>query len=292
MKILVYLVVAVLLMRCATTLSSMQTAVPVEPGHVQVEGAYGFNVPIGPTVIAITQGVKQTRNAIEAANSHQQYVLSDEDKQQLLTAGIALAVMPPGPSYEVMVRTGILRDWDAGIKYSTNGSLKLDTKFRLLHVERLGDDSLMAPKFDFAIGFGGGKTFLQSPFIDALEYVQMGDFSRYDLEVPVYASVTWGEILKLWVVPKYVYNHTSFDERLVQVSQGVGAVIGQDVSLPEEVNTHFAGASVGIGAGYRWVHVMLELTAGYTWCRPYVLGQYRELGGVTLYPAIGVEVKI
>jgi hypothetical protein len=292
MKIFAYVVVAALLMRCATVLSSMQTAVPVEPGHVQVEGAYGFNVPLGPTVLAVTEAGKQTKAAIDAASSHQQYMLTEDDKQQLLTAGIALAAMPPGPSYELMVRTGILRDWDAGLKYSTNGALKLDTKFRLLHVQRLGDYSLMAPSFDFALGVGGGRTFLQSPIISALEYVSMGNFNRYDLEVPIYASVSWGDIVRLWVVPKYVYNRTTFDENLVSTSQGASTVVGTDVSLPEIVNTHFVGASVGVGAGYRWVHVMLELTAGYTWCRPYLLGQWRDLGGVTLYPAIGLEVKI
>ena len=58
------------------------------------------------------------------------------------------------------------------------------------------------------------------------------------------------------------------------------------------VNTHFFGSSVGIAAGYKYVWLMLELTAGYTYCRPTVFGRERNIGGLTLYPAIGLQVKI
>jgi hypothetical protein len=277
---------------CATSLSSMQTAATVDPGHVQVTGGYGVYLPLGPAVMAVSEGVTQAAKATNAATSGKPYQLSENDKQQLLTAGIGLATMPPGPAYELAVRTGILRDWDAGLKYSTGGSLKADTKFRVLHHEQLGEQGLFSPKFDVALGVGGGKTFLSNPVLSVLEYVKMGDFNRWDAEVPLYISVEWGEILKFWFVPKYVYSHTTMDANLRSTAQLAGAVTGYDLSIPESVDTHFGGASVGVGAGYKWVHLMLELTAGYTYCRPNVLGQTRDLGGVTLYPAVGLEVKI
>jgi hypothetical protein len=277
---------------CATTLSSMQTAVPVEPGHVQVTGGYGIFLPLGPLGIAAGEAVHQLANSIDAAKNGTKYMLTEDDKQHLITAGVGIGAMPPGPAYELSVRTGITYDWDAGVKWSSTGSLKLDSKIRLGHFERKGGArGLFSPSFDIAIGFGGGKTLIVNPVIDALQFVRMGNFDRWDVEVPVYLSLTWGEFLRFWVVPKYVFSHTTMDANLVQSSMDVSGIIG-DVSVPESVDTQFFGASIGFGAGYKWVHLMLELTMGYTYCRPEVLGQVRDLGGPTLYPAIGLEVKI
>jgi hypothetical protein len=179
-----------------------------------------------------------------------------------------------------------------GLRYSTSGSLKADVKYRFLHRgPREFEGGIMTPRYDFAVGLVGSKYFFQSPVITVLEYVQLGDFSRWDMEIPAYFSIEWGEILKFWVAPKYVYSRTTFDEKLVNLSDTASSITNYDVSLPSAVNTHFFGASVGFGAGYRWVHLMLELTAGYTYCRPTIFGQQRNLGGLTLYPAIGLDLK-
>lgn len=278
---------------CASTLSSLQTAVPVEPRHVQVTGGYGVYLPLGPAADAVAQGVKQANKAIVAARDHGNYELSEEDAQQIFTAGIGLATMPPGVAYELMVRTGIVQDIDLGLKYSTAGALKLDGKYRFFHRgPEEGAGGAMTPSYDLAIGTGVSKYFFSSPVIEVLEFVQLGDFSRWDFEVPMYFSIEWGKILKFWVAPKYVYSRTSFDGELVELSNEASRYSGYALDLPDVVNTHFFGSSVGIAAGYKWVHVMLELTAGYTYCRPTVFGQVRNIGGLTLYPAIGLQVKI
>src|SRR5262249_40194177 len=93
MKTIASFAVAVTLAGCASTLSSMQTAVPVEPRHVEATVGYGLYLPLGPATQAIAQGVKQTKNALEAAGSGTKYQLSEEDQQALITAGIGLATM-------------------------------------------------------------------------------------------------------------------------------------------------------------------------------------------------------
>ncbi len=285
--------VAVLLSGCAGTLSSMQTAVPVEPRHVQVTGGYGVYLPLGPAADAVAQGVKQAEKATRAAVEGGNYELTEEDAQQILTAGIGLATMPPGTAYEIMVRTGIVQDIDIGLKYSTAGSLKLDGKYRFFHRgPEEGGGGAMTPSYDLAIATGVSKYFFSSPVIEVLEFVQLGDFSRWDFEVPMYFSIEWGKILKFWVAPKWIYSRTSFDGELVEISNEASRYSEYNLGLPDVVNTHFFGSSVGFAAGYRWVHVMLELTAGYTYCRPTVFGRERNIGGLTLYPSIGLQVKI
>ncbi|MFZ5468804.1 MAG: hypothetical protein ACOZIN_05140 [Myxococcota bacterium] len=288
---------------CATTLSTFQTARPVEPKHVQVTGGVGYYGNLGPIGTLVTQAYEQGKNAKEAIDNQQPFVLSEEDQQQLLTAGIGLAVMFPSSSYEVGIRTGLVENWDVGLRYSVN-AVRLDTKYRLFHQ---GDDPPVTPQgapgrpsaqsratqrsFDVALGLGVSRYLFKNPVFDALELVRLGDFSRWDFEVPLYMSAELGEVLKLYGAPKWVYSRTSFDQTLVDLSQQGSEVAGVDVTLPSLVHTHFFGATAGLAVGFRYVHLMLELTAGYTVCNPVVFGQRRFLGGVTLYPAAGIGLS-
>jgi len=278
---------------CATTLSSFQTAKPVPPGHVEVNGGTGLYIPLGTAIHVIGIGVDQAKKAIDAASNQRQYNLTEADQQDLLTAGIALAVMPPANTYEMSIRTGIVDNLDMGLRYSVN-AVRLDAKFRFLHQNFDGpevpEDS--ARTFDMALGVGGAKYLFDSPVLDALEFVQMGDFSRWDVEVPLYLSWQWGEYFRLYGGPKYVYSRTSFDERLVNTSEQASNITGLDLSLPSTVTMQFVGATAGLMVGYKYVFLMLELTGGYTFCAPVVLGQRRDLGGVTLFPAAGIAIRI
>jgi hypothetical protein len=44
----------------------------------------------------------------------------------------------------------------------------------------------------------------------------------------------------------------------------------------------------GVAVGYKRVFLMLELNAGYTFLRPVLFGERRNLDGFSLYPAIGL----
>lgn len=287
MRLIPFLALAALGAGCASTLSTLQTARPVERGHVQVTGGVGAYLPLGPVFTLIKQGVDQAGAVREAIDKGEPYRLSEQAQQELLTAGVALAVMPPSQAPEISLRTGLAKDLDLGLRYSVT-SLRLDGKYRFLH---RGDDPA-GRSLDLALGLGVARHLFEGPVFDVLGFVQLDDFSRWDLEVPLYASVEFAEVLKLYAAPKYVFSRTNLDARLVDFSQQGAEISGLDLSLPARVDTHFYGLSTGIGLGWRHVHLMLELTAGYTACNPEIFGQQRALGGVTLYPAAGVSVEI
>jgi hypothetical protein len=306
---LLLLSAAVFATGCATTLSTFQTARPLEKGHLQLTGGMGIYAPLGPTVTVVGQAIKQGERITTAIANNEQVTLSEEDQQELLTAGIALAVMPPGQGQELSVRAGLAENFDMGFRYSVN-ALRLDAKYRVGHS---GDEIPSASQYrlwgklpedapkpeykpdmrsmDIALGLAVSKYLFKNPVFDVLEFVQLGDFSRWDIEVPVYLSMTFGDIFSLYAAPKYIYSHTSLDEKLVNYSQQGSNITGLDLALPAEVHTHFIGATGGLALGYRYVHVMLELTSGYTICNPWVFGRQRSLGGVTLYPGVGVSLK-
>ncbi|WP_043391342.1 hypothetical protein [Archangium violaceum] len=280
---------------CASTLSTMQTAKPLARGQFQVSGAVGVFAPVGQLGSLLDEGITQGKEIRDAIDSGQPYHLEEAEAQRLLGVGMALAVAPPGPANELMIRTGLLESntLDLGLRLSTT-SLRFDGKVRLAHGGD-PDDSLLPDyqrkSYDLAIGVGYSRHVFKSPVLDALEIVKIDEFSRWDLEVPVYLSMDLGDIFKVYAAPKYIYSRTSLDSRLVNASQSGQDVTGFDLSLPSEVSSHFYGASVGFALGFRYVHLYAELTGGYTDCRPVVFGQRRDLGGVTLYPSIGIAFK-
>lgn len=287
---------------CASTLSTLQTARPVEPKHFELTTGFGFYAPVGTAISLIDQGVAQTGKLREAATRGELYEPTEQEKQDLLTAGIALAVLPPSPSYELSARTGLFKNVDLGFRYSVN-ALRLDTKVRLFHQDapkaELPPGAVPAKKglswdrtSDLALGLGVSRYMFKGMVFDALEYVHLDDFSRWDLEVPLYGSVEFGEVLKLFGSFKYLYSRTTFDENLVYLTDAASGATGVELRLPTRVDTHFAGVSAGLAVGFRHVHVLFELSGGYTVCNPEVLGQKRSLGGLTLYPAAGLALSL
>jgi hypothetical protein len=280
---------------CASTLSTMQTAKPLARGQFQVSGGTGLFVPVGQLATVIDQGIVQGKAIKKAIDEDQPYTLAERDAQKLLTVGMALALAPPGSSHELMIRTGLLESnaLDMGLRLSTT-SVRFDGKVRLLHGGD-PDDSLrpltQRKSLDVALGLGVARHLFKSPILDALEVVKIDDFSRWDIEVPLYMSVDVGDIFKLYAAPKYIFSRISLDSKLVDFAQAGKDVTGFDLALPARVTSHFYGASVGFALGYKYVHLYAELTGGYIRSRPVVFGQARDLGGVTLYPSVGLAIK-
>jgi hypothetical protein len=280
---------------CATTLSTLQTAKPLARGQFQVSGAMGVFAPVGQLATVIEQGVTQGKVIRRTVESGEPYHLAEEDAQRLLGVGLALAVAPAGVSNELMIRTGLLESHtlDLGLRLSTN-SVRFDGKVRLLHAgdpEDVPLEDTQRKSFDVALGAAISRHLFKSPVLDTLEVVKIDDFSRWDVEIPLYMSMDLGDIFKLYAAPKYIYSRTRLDQKLVDYSRAGQDVTGFDMALPAQVSSHFYGASVGFALGYKYVHLYAELTAGYIDCRPVLFGQQRDLGGVTLYPAIGIAFK-
>jgi hypothetical protein len=277
---------------CASTLSTMQTAVPMEPGQVQVSAGMGAYAPLGTIWDVAKIGKDQAGRIKRVVADGEDYTLTQEDQQQLLGAGISLAVAPPGVNYEFMARTGLVKNLDVGVRYSST-ELRADAKFRILHG---GDQSealhpVERSSKDLAIGIALSRQVFSGPLVEALSFVQMDDFSRWNLEIPLYASIDVGDVFKLYAAPKYVYGRTNIEQTLIQAEEQAGRITNLPGTVPSRVDSHFWGSTLGAAVGYRYVHLFVEFTGGYTSAKADVLGQERDLGGVTLYPAIGLAIK-
>lgn len=270
---------------CATSLTTRQTARTLDPGHFSADAAVGVEVPLGSLAQVTVVGVQQTEKLLAAVASKTPYAVTDQDKQDLVSAGVVLLVNPPSIDWEGGVRAGVLPNLDAGLRYSIN-ALRVDAKYRFFQ------DVQDTSRLDVAVGLGVSRYFFSNVAFDALEFVHLGEYSRWDIEVPVYFSREWGEWIRAYASAKYVYGHTDLDENLVATAEQATYLTGIDFQLQDTVHTHFIGATAGLKVGYRWVFVVAELTGGWALGSVRVLGVDRSLAGLILFPALGVEVQL
>lgn len=288
------LVAAFGLSGCASTLSTLQTGKTLEPGHVRIAAGMGVYVPAGQVVSAVSEGVDLSKRMASAVSKNEAVPWTPEDEQKVITSAVALAVLPPSALAELSVRVGVVENLDLGVRYSTN-ALRLDGKFRVFHEGEAMTDSPLDPKgrgTDVALMAGASKYLFKSPVLDLLDYVKMGDFSRWDAEAAVIVSHEFSKYVGIYGAPKYVFSRTTMDATLVRVTQETGGVVKTDVAVPAQVDMHFVGATAGLRAGIPQISFFVELTFGTTFARPTLLGQARELGGATLYPAAGLAVSL
>ena len=78
------------------------------------------------------------------------------------------------------------------------------------------------------------------------------------------------------------------DQTVVRISEVGSELTRTELTFPSRLDMHFIGATGGLRAGIEYISLVLELTAGYTVANGDILGASRSLGGVTLYPAIGL----
>jgi hypothetical protein len=230
-------------------------------------------------------GEQQTQKLLAAVASRTPYAVTDQDKQDLISAAVALLVNPPSVDWEVGVRAGLLPNLDAGLRYGVN-AVRLDVKYRFFQDVK-GDS-----RVDVAVGLAGSHYLFDNPAFSVLEFVNLGEFSRWDIEVPVYASYEWSDWIRAYAAAKYIYSRTELDENLVTDAEQATYLTGIDFQLQDTLHTHFVGASVGLKVGYRWAFLVAELTGGYALGSVRVLGADRSLSGVILFPTLGVEVQL
>ncbi len=272
---------------CATNLSTLQTGKTLRPGQIRVAGGAGVYIPAGQVVNAIGQGVHFAKKGVEAASNKENFEVTQDETEKLITAAVALVVLPPSTSYEVSARYGVIDNFDVGMRYGLN-ALRADAKVRLFHgggPEGEGEGGRRS--FDVAIGVGVSKYFFSNPVMGALEKVKLAEFSRWDVEVPLYVSADFNPYFGLYFVPKYVYSHTTFELKLLELAQACSCY-EERLQLPAKVDMHFVGATGGLRAGLPRLSFFAELTAGNTFVKPTIMGKPRDLGGVTLYPSIGL----
>lgn len=272
---------------CSTTLSTLQPAEPMRPGHVQAQAAMNVNVPAS----RIVDAVDVVATLGDRYASDPSYRPSAEEQRQALAAGVGLGLSSPGVNPDFMLRMGVVKNLDVGLRWSGLAA-HADGKYRFLATKEPTEEEEKAEAgkigngpdrgFQGAVSIGISKALYSGFVFDTLDFFEIGDYSRWNIEVPVIFGTRLADFGHVWFGPKYVFSTYSVDGSL----KNVGVV-------PESSGTiHHLGGFGGIGVGYKVVFVFLELTIAKMFAEPEILGQKTDLGGIVVVPAGGLMLRL
>jgi hypothetical protein len=273
---------------CGTTLSTLQPAEPMKPGHIQANVATTVNVPASRIVAAVDVADDLARRYA----SDPGYTPTLEEQRRAVAAATGLGLSSPGPNNDLMLRVGVLKDFDAGIRWSGLAA-HIDGKYRFLGgaPEAEGEAAKtfreeMGPEkdagFQGAVSLGLSRSLYSGFVFDALDFLDVGGYSRWNLEIPVIFGKGLGNLGHVWFGPKYVFSSYSIDASL----RNVGAASTTSGSI------HHLGAFGGIAVGYKVVFFVAELTIMKMFAEPEIFGQKTDLGGIVVVPAGGLMLRL
>ncbi|MBX3226103.1 MAG: hypothetical protein KIT84_28990 [Labilithrix sp.] len=274
------------LVGCSTTLSTLQPSEPMKPGHVQATGALNVNVPAS----RIIDAVDTTATLGDRYASNPQYQPSDVEQRQALAAAVGLGLSSPGVTPDIMLRMGVVKNLDVGLRWSSINA-HLDAKYRFLTTkdptaEEENDAGSFGNGpdrgFQGAISIGVSKSLYNGFVFDLFEQLEIDDYSRWNIEVPVIFGTRMKDFGHVWFGPKYIYSRYSVDAIL----QNVGAVPRTSGSI------HHIGGFGGVAVGYKVFFVFLELTVAKMFAEPTIFGQKTDLGGIVAMPAFGLMLRL
>lgn len=272
---------------CASTLSTLQTAETTPKGHAELHAGLGAFMPTAALPHLARAGQLEAKGLEALATTGSHPPPPQEERDELVDTALSLGLQTPGPVWELGARYGLTDFWDVGARLSSN-DWAVDTKLKLF--DRPLQDGLSHAA---AIDVRYAHVDVSNLATDLLDYVNMGDFSRYDVEGTALYTVDMKHVVRVYGGPKLVYTHFTFDENAFKFGNEASAY----ANLPPLVGSihdtmWFYGGVAGVSATYKRVTGYLELNGGWTRLRPEVLGKQRDLSGVTVYPAVGIAVGI
>ncbi len=265
----------------------MQPAEPMRPGHVQLQAGMTGNVPASRIVDAVDTVATLTERYV----SDSSYKPTEDEQRRALAAGVGLGLSAPGVNPDIMLRMGVVRHLDVGLRWSGLAA-HADAKYRFLATNMPSPEQEKAeqsnvgdgpdPGFQGSVSLGISKALYGGFVFDALDFLQVGDYSRWNVEVPVIFGTRLGPVGHVWFGPKYIFSTYSLDASL----KNIGVV-------PESSGViHHLGGFAGIGVGYKVVFLFAELTIAKMFAEPEILGRPTDLGGIVVSPAGGLMLRL
>jgi hypothetical protein len=254
---------------CSTTLSTLQPAETLKEGSIHAGVAANVNAPVGRVIDVLGVGQTAATKVIQDGK----YTPTQDEQQKLLDAAVGLGLNPPGATPDVMIRYGFYKGFDAGLRYS-GSAMHVDAKAQFLGG---GEDEWAG-----SISLGYSRARYHGIGFDVVDVVQIAEFSRHNLEVPLLFGRRLGPFGHVWAGPKYVGSYYRLDATI----RNVGAVPTTSGVI------HYLGGFAGVALGYKHVFAMAEITIADMIARPLVYGREVDVGGIVVMPSLGVMARL
>ena len=265
---------AVAVTGCAASLSSFQPAHVGPRRTARAEAGYDVSIPTG-TIASTIDAAKTLAGAAESR------ALSDDEKIQLFSAGLNLALNPPAFDYHYGFSINPADNWEIALRYA-GGAPRIAGRHQLLMQEIHG--------VDLSVGLGVSRYLYRFPIERIVYVLRIDDFSRWNFDLPI--SFGWhNDFFRAWGGPRLALT-TYATDIILHVPANAASGMARDESAHASGSGFFSGLQVGGAAGYRWLFVALELTivrlSGSA--RLDVLGRTTnaDTGSWILYPGAGL----
>jgi hypothetical protein len=227
---------------CAPALSGMQPAHVAAKHHAQAEFGMDVSIPTG----TITDAIDAAQTLVSAAKERQ---LTEAEVQQVYQAAGATLLNPPSATPHVGLGFTVVNNLEISLRYATS-SLRLGGRYQFLNKEKHGIDA--------SAGLGLGYFILPLPLGDTLKIIELEDFTRFQLDIPVVFG-TRGSWYRLWGGPRFMY--TRFGTELKLTLPEIPGVSPGEVQLASfGGNGFYVGGQAGVAVGYKYVFLGFELT--------------------------------
>lgn len=266
---------------CATSLGANRAASVVPRGHVEAVGAEGISLPVGLAWGAVNDAVAIVTQVGEGVDKGELPRVDPNAAIRLGTAAAALLVQPPSSVQELNVRTGIWEGVDLGLRIS-GLSLRLDTGVQL----HTGTRWKVLGTAGVARHFFGGEV------LNFLSQVRLARFERTDYDAGVIVGREWATGA-VYAGPKVIFSHFLAEGLLFQEKRIRVGPVEAPLDLGFELGNAWAyGGVAGVRVGWQYVFLTAELGIFGSSFRPRVLGRRFDLGGLIVFPSVGVVVRI
>jgi hypothetical protein len=266
MRYLFFAISLLPLVACSTAISTMQPVQALPKGGLQFGTGAAVNVAPGPIVDAFQAGKVIAEKGVADINA--------QEEQDFLTAGLAIALNPPGIINEYSFRYGLGRGTELGLRYTINEVIA-ESKWQFL-------DNPEPKRWDAALHLSVGHHIFGGTVFDVLDQFKLADFSRNDISAAVMVGKKPNEYVEFWLGPKYVAGFYSVDglfETTGTAANSKGAM-------------QYFGGAAGIGLGWKYIYLIGELTVMDLIFKADILGQERDLGGLVVFPSVGLVLRV
>lgn len=234
---------------CSPALTSFTPAHVPQKGHVQAEAGFDVFVPTGTVKDAIEAA--ETLSAV-AENRE----LTEDEEREVFEGAGALALNPPSATPHLGIGYSPLENFVIEGRY-TIGALRLAGRYQFLHRAEHG--------LDLSAGLGVGRYVYEFPVSSAIPIIELEDFTRYQVDVPVQLGVS-GDWYRVWGGPRLLA--TFYDTELALVYPtipGAGANQPENLIATLDGTGFYAGGQAGVALGYKKVFLGFELTLAQFW---------------------------
>ncbi len=238
----------------------------------------GNNVSVPASRIVDT--IDAATNLEEKLRNNPQYQVTAEDRAQYEDAVLGLALNQPGAAADFMIRYGVAKHFDAGLRYSSTG-VHLDAKYQFLDGGPTG--------WHGALSLGVRRHLFSGLLFDVLDKIDINDFSRTDVEVPLLFGRSFRQKIggglslsgRTWFGPKVIFSKVAVDAKLGTI----------DETLTLEDHMYYAGALAGGAFGIAPIELFAEITVLNLVAKPTIASRQRDLGGIIVMPTVGVQAR-